>query len=249
MELIVCFGPCIYGESLPVYSCNVNEIILNDPNSDTIKITGEHLENMTNDDVVGVFFDEFKDLEKFPRGLGKVFEDLIYLEIAISSIATLNKDDFDDLGDLQGFWLTDSRLVTLPGNLFDDVRAIRDLSFARNKLKYIGQDIMNPLKMLKYANFEGNTNINMVVYEGGGEKLETLKHAIATNCYPPSPSTKTTHEPNNVIELEERVKVLEAKIKNLEDEKALQEGKRIQLAGITQMMEIMQARLEALENN
>lgn len=228
------------------YTCIVKQIVFHEQNSERITIVGEHQENKTNRDVVGISIRNQTQIQKFPRGFGKIFESVKYFEIDNSSITMLRKEDFLDLGHLQGLWLPRNHIVALPGDLFTNVQGLRFLSFDKNMLKYVGHDILKPLKNLERANFCENTTIDKA-YNGGEEELAALNREIAMKCIAPPSVKDSPTESQKVIELEGRVKLLETKVKKLENEKAMQEAKLLQVAGITQMIEIMQARLDVLE--
>lgn len=232
------------------YTCLVKNIIITNPIDVKIKIVGGHQENAENKSVVGISIRNQTHIQKFPRGFGKIFPNLKYFEIDNSSITNLFKEDFFDLGHLQGLWMPRNPIVALPNDLFMTVQGLRYISFHKNKLKYIGHDILKPLKNLERANFLENTTIDKAFNNGGEEDLAALNREIATKCVVPKPTTKglTSDADNRVNELEKRVQFLEVKINKMEMEKNMQAAQLTQVSGLSQMVEILQNRVADLEN-
>lgn len=230
------------------YTCLVKDMNLID-NTGKLTIVGTHQDNESDRSVVGLSIRKIPHLQKFPRGFGEIFPNLKYFEIDGSDIKMLRKEDFLDLDHLQGLWMPRNPIVSLPNDLFSNVQGLRYLSFHQNKLKYIGQHTLNPLKNLERANFCENTTIDLA-YDGEEQQLEALKSEIAAKCMPltfassklePSDSGKNA-------DYEKRIQYLELKVSMLESEKDLQASRLSQLAVITQMMENLQSRIDVMEN-
>lgn len=228
------------------YTCLVKNIIVTDPNSTKITVQGVHQANQTNRDVIGISMRNQTHLQKFPRGFGEVFPNLKYFEIDNSSITMLYKEDFRDLGHLQGLWLPRNPIVAIPNDLFMNVQGLRFLSFFENKLKYIGHDILQPLKNLEQANFCSNTTIDFS-YGGEPEQLATLKREISEKCCS-AKSMKLDLSTNKYNELEKRCQLLEIKVKKLETENGIIAAKQTQFAGLAQMVEALNNRFDDMEN-
>lgn len=225
------------------YTCLVKNIIITDPNSFKIEVFGEHQGTETHRSVVGVSIRNQTHIQKFPRGFGKTFPNLKYFEIDNSSITMLYKEDFLDLGHLQGLWMQRNPIVALKDDLFTNVQGLRFVCFRKNKLKYIGQDILEPLKNVEHVNFSENTTIDMQYDNDGPEKLSALNREISEKCRFPS---KTA--PADSSALENRVECLEAKVRKLEYDNQMLGAKLTQLSGLSQMLEILQSRVEVVEN-
>lgn len=228
------------------YTCLVKKIIITNPTSDTLTIVGQHNENESDRSVVGISIRNQTHLQKFPRGFGEIFSNLKYFEIDNSSITMLRKEDFFDLGHLQGLWMPRNPIVALPNDLFVNVQGLRFVSFHKNKLKYIGHDLLKPLKNLERANFCENTTIDFA-YDGGEEELAALNREIATKCIAPKSTKLESSENGKIKELEKRLELLEVKVNKLQLEKEMQAAKLMQFAGLAQMVEILQARVDELE--
>ncbi|KAG5677332.1 hypothetical protein PVAND_007100 [Polypedilum vanderplanki] len=207
------------------YTCKVQEI--KEIDKDEIELIGKHDElSMTNRDVIGVIIDRQPELKKFPRGFAKVFPNIRYMQINRCSITTLTCEDFKDLGHLQGLWMSENSIEQLPNNLFVNVQGIQYLSFYRNKLKYIGEHLLTPLKNLKAANFEGNTCINVSYKDENINELQKLKDEIKAKCvYSTENYSSNSNLLNRVTTMEQEIKRLQndnrekdARIKQLEND-------------------------------
>lgn len=234
--------------NLAGYMCIVKDIRFVDANSDKIVINGVHQDSADNSTVVGVSIRKQSTLNKFPRGFGLIFPNMKYLEIDTSAITVLERGDFVHMAHLQGLWMPNNPIVSLPNDLFANVQGLRYLSFHKNKLKYIGLDLLKPLKNLKLANFEGNTTID-ISYNGQQDELDNLNREIAMKCMAPKATPLTAASPDSVkvVQLEKRLQFLETKVKKLETENSIQAAKLAQVAALSQMVEIMQSRVESLE--
>lgn len=201
------------------YCCRVEKILKLDY-SYVANVEGEHQELKTNLDVVGVSFDKKRELERFPRGFGKIFPNLRYMQVNRCSLNVLEKDDFLDLKHLHGLWLTDNSIVELKDDLFTNVQGLKYLCFEKNKLKYIDVNILEPLKNLKRANFRDNTCID-ANFDEDRAQLILLKHEIVKKCQPPqtfSIQNGNNSDNYNNHELKNQVAILEAKNNRLEAE-------------------------------
>ena len=140
-------------------------------------------------------------------------------------------------------------IVALPNDLFINLQGLRYLSFHKNKLKFIGHDILMPLKNLESANFCENTTIDKA-FNGGTEELAALNNEIALKCIAPTQTKMgAVSMHNKTFELEKRIQLLEQKVSKLEKEKEMQAAKFSQIAGLHQMIEVLQSRVGEIESS
>lgn len=200
---------------------------------------------MNHTNVVGVSIDNLKDLVYFPKGFGEVFPNLMYFQIRRCSLNILRKEDFLDLGNLRGLWLGENLLKNLSNDIFINLQGLKHICFYKNHLKFIGVDVLKPLKQLERANFEGNTCID-ISYDKDKDppaKLQQLIQEIAQKCQPPMPMM-----PRNTNEFENRLRALENEIKTLKDENQLLTNKVATIAPLKAQIANIQMRLDQLEN-
>lgn len=216
------------------------------------KIVINKISGKDNSQVVGVTIENLKNIQKFPRGFGGVFPNLMFFQIRRCSLAMLTKEDFYDLGTLRGLWLPENLLKSLPSDIFMNLQGLRHLCFYKNHLKFIGADILNPLKVLERANFNENACINMSYDKDKDppEKLQQLKQEIIEKCSVPSSSTSSmTVVPNNTNEIENRFRILEDQIKLLKDENQYLTAKIALIAPLEAKVENLKKKLNELETN
>lgn len=226
------------------YTAFVTNLEVVDPNSEKLTIVGKHLGTENDRSVVGITIQNQTHIQKFPRGFGEHYPNLKYFEIANSSITMLRREDLLDLGHLQGLWMPRNPIVSLPNDLFMNVQGLRFLSFHKNKLKYVGADILKPLKNLQKANFSENTTIDMN-FIGGEEQLAALNKEIAQKCLAPKAvNGKAGGDSSLVTDLSQRFILLEAKVKRLEKENEEQAAK---FAQSQSLVKALQLRVEVLE--
>lgn len=225
------------------YTCLVKKIEITDPILSKIQIVGNHQPNESNRTVVGISIRNETQLQKFPRGFGEIFPNLKYFEIDNSSITMLRREDFLDLGHLQGLWLPRNPIVALPNDLFMNIQGLRYISFHKNKLKYIGKDILKPLKNLERANFEENTMIDMS-YNGGADNLAALNNEIALKCISPGPMKITNASSNTIADMQKHIQSLELRVQKMDSDNKTLTAK---LNHVSEMMDIIQARMIVVE--
>jgi hypothetical protein len=170
------------------YTCQVQNQTVSEKN--IVKVTGDHKPNRSNDDVIGVRFDDC-ELEFVPTGLTKIFKNMKILLIFNSKIKKLNKEDFAEYSQITQLWWSTSEIEYLPGNLLDLMPHLDIISFQSCKIKYIDSNFFDNHPNMKVAKFNSNTNIeswyDTVSGNTGAGKVsfEELKKIIREKCKPP----------------------------------------------------------------
>lgn len=112
-------------------------------------------------------------------------------------------------------------------------------------MKFIGADILKPLKQLERANFCGNTCID-ISYDKEKDppgKLQQLIQEIFEKCQTPMPMT-----PRNTNDFAVRLRSLENEVKALKTENQYLTAKVALIAPLEAQILDMQNRLGELEN-
>jgi Leucine rich repeat len=80
--------------------------------------------------------------------------------------------------------LNGCEIKALPSDLFVHTPNLEVIYFGRNKIDNIGEDLLEPLKNLKFIDFTSNVSINCVYDEDkvDGLSLDELKRKIRENC-------------------------------------------------------------------
>lgn len=139
-------------------------------------ISGEHLPDKTNDDVIAIHIANCTNLAYIPKGLLEVFPNLIGIYLDACGILSLTGTELNEYPQLRLFALELSSLDYVPGNLFAQTPDMVLVSFADNKINGIGWNLLSNLNKLSEAYFENNicTNKNAGTIEEIPELIETL---------------------------------------------------------------------------
>lgn len=128
--------------------------------------------------------------------IGKHFANLSFLCVIDCNLSEISKKDFLSLKGLKGLIIKNTSIESLPADLFDLTPSITYLSLPNNKIKFISQYTLTPLKRLTYADFRGNITINEI-YDSTGETapdgitLCMLQAKIFVQCKPLSEQIST----------------------------------------------------------
>lgn len=144
------------------YSCIVTKASIRKPGKFIKSFIGEHLEGLTNKHVRALWFDKTV-VWYIPRDIIKNFPKLNTLSIVGCGLKKVNKSDFEGLEEnLEGLYLHDNKIESLPNNLFTSMKKLREISFHKNLIKNVKSQLLKPIEMnLKYATFKGNPDENL----------------------------------------------------------------------------------------
>lgn len=226
------------------YTCNVKKKIV--PDNPRINFDGQHLVPHNNYDVTGMNFMACRVI-KIPSEC--IFQKMIKLSLspildqvmiqqyplleALSlsncGLRSILKEDLRGLTHLKVLWLNDNELEYLPGDLFEEARKLEYVSFEKNKIRYIDEELLEPLVDLKLINFFGNVAIDKVYNSKfltqGNASLDDVKNKIKIKCKPPWRNENNPkvlqHQESLSMELYKKIiecEELSAKCKIFEDE-------------------------------
>jgi hypothetical protein len=99
-----------------------------------------------------------------PKGLEKLFPQIEAIGIEISKLREIKKEDLAPFPKLKKLWIQYNDLETLPSDLFESNPELSLVSFPGNKLKFVGGNILSPLKKLIWVYFGSNPCIDMAAY-------------------------------------------------------------------------------------
>jgi hypothetical protein len=118
-----------------------------------------------------------------PKGLEKLFPQIERIAIYSSKLKEITKEDLAPFPMLKVLFLYSNDLETLPSNLFEANPEITHVEFLNNKLKFVGENILSPLKKLIFASFGLNPCINMDAETK--DKVPALIEELQNKCKPP----------------------------------------------------------------
>ena len=118
----------------------------------------------------------------FPGNLHKFFPNLEVVKIFSSRLKFIDNYDFRFLMTLKYLDLEQNEIEVLQSDLFQFNLLLIKVNFRKNKLKFIGARLLEPLKHLTTARFEENTCIS----DGAerADKMLELQRSIEINCGP-----------------------------------------------------------------
>lgn len=172
------------------------ETVKNSLVSNDILITGEHFRGKSNQDVKYFFIDN-QPLEAFPRNLQEKLPKLKHLFIRGCGLKKISKADLVGLENLEWLCLSGNYLTSLPDDLLDDMKKLRQIHFDNNKLERLSSKLLKHYNgrfhRLEIANFQGNTKIDDVFtgIKSVYQKPVTLKRLkeVMDSLEPPLPET------------------------------------------------------------
>lgn len=186
-KYIFVINQCSIGQQL--YTCQVTEASLTQSDNRTIQsFSGNHLTGKTNNDVTAVWFKK-TEATFFPRGLHRIFPNLISVRIENCGLKEITCDDLKGLQNLEVIYLANNQLTTLPSNLFQNMPKLKKIDFHINNLEFLSSKLMRPLNALTWVDFRKNKSINVLymnnmnsMHPESVKTIEELNRIIDINC-------------------------------------------------------------------
>lgn len=137
--------------------------------------TGRHQSKKSNEIVQGIWFTKNK-LKFFPRGLQKIFPNLVALNLTDCGLTSISLEDFGGLQNLKGICLDRNLLTSLPSDLFVGFKRLKVISVRDNKLETLSSNLFNPIleNGLTIVDLRGNTSINAFYAPGTAGSLGSV---------------------------------------------------------------------------
>ena len=176
------------------YTCNLSALKFTERNQKIEVIKTKHAEGKQNGDVKAVRILD-SSVVYLPVNIMEQFNNVVLLSIKRCGLEKISRQDLKSFVSLEELYLSENKIEALSHDLFMDLLLIKKFSFRANKIKYISQHTLKPLKNLQYVNLKGNINIDLVYNkETSTEKVtfEVLKETIRSCCKPPTPEVSTT---------------------------------------------------------
>jgi BTB/POZ domain len=169
------------------YVCKITEASITKPETEIKAFVGEHSEGKTNDDVEMIWFDNTAIIEYVPYGLHKIFPNLKVFYIGICGLKKIARNDLTGLEKIEIFWIWNSKLRSLPSDLFKGMTKLKNILLGGNKLEFLSSELLEPIldNQLEKVDIRGNTKIN-ALYQPGAEgsvsSLQEFLDIIDKNC-------------------------------------------------------------------
>jgi hypothetical protein len=159
------------------------------------EIAGTHIAGKKNKDVESLQIINGK-LYKIPSGIEKFFPNLRLLWLQGSNLSSLSSTDLQ-FPSLIAFRVSNSKLKTVDGNLFENNPNLNYIALDFNQIKNVGYNLLTGLKYLKEVNFRINPCISTLadLLADTPEKIQELNIQLPISCPPlvtePPPTTTT----------------------------------------------------------
>lgn len=162
------------------YSCRTKKIVVKGDDRKIGVVNGEHLKNMTSENVTQ-YFARGLNIERFPQGLGENFVNVEVVRITSCNMRLLLKEDMTNLDNLKFLDLVGNKIEKLSSNTFENALNLIEVILNNNRLKFIGSNILEPLKRLEKVSFGGNVCVQAYANHSD-EQLARLKTEIMLKC-------------------------------------------------------------------
>lgn len=165
------------------YSCDPS-VITDETNPRYVtEITGTHEIGKNNSDVVVFTNDHNSTLERLPKGIGKIFPNLLIFRWVGGSLKSVSSQDLKHFRKLTGVTFRENKIHSLDADLFRHTRSLKIMSFKSNEITSVGSGLLDVLDDLYDAQFLNNPCID---YEANNKiEVETLKSLLEKNCVVP----------------------------------------------------------------
>lgn len=165
------------------YTCNPS-VITNSTNPKHVtEITGTHLAWKNNSDVGSFTIEPNNELERLPKGIGKIFPNLLVLRWVGGNLKSVSAKDLKHFRKLIGVTFRVNKIHSLDADLFRHTRSLQIVSFKSNGLTHVGSGLLEGLDDLFAAQFLDNPCID---YQAMSKtEVVTLKAMLEKTCVAP----------------------------------------------------------------
>lgn len=127
-----------------------------------------------------------------PSNMGKLMPKLTGVSFNFRMMSSVTAEDLKQFPNITYLVITNSRIASLDGDLFKYTPHIKALSLQGNQIESVGQNLLENLNDLQWANFLYNPCISFVA--GITQELEWLKSNLTLECPPKETTTATPVE-------------------------------------------------------
>lgn len=174
----------------PLYTCCITSAAITKVRVHINSIEGTHIAGKGDIDVQAVNISG-GNIRYFPRGLHKIFPNLIFLNIDNCGLTEIFRSDLRGLETLCHLWIQRTALISLPNDLLTRMENLKSVVFNNNQLECLSSKLFTPIvkNCLAKVDFRGNKSINSQFEPGAAETVTSLQElctAIDTNCKEPT---------------------------------------------------------------
>lgn len=173
------------------YICQVTDAEIDTPGTilEAKFFDGVHKEGKTNEDVKMLQFVEL-GIKYFPRGLDKIFPNLVGIDIDKCQLMEISNNDFEGLRHLEYLFLYKNKLTSLPTDLFVNMSKLKAVDFSDNFIDVMSSRILKPVQNNSpfWISFSANKNISHSYWpqsDDNVDSIEALMKIIDEKCTKP----------------------------------------------------------------
>lgn len=216
-ETIECkYSQFTFSEYIPyVYTCDVQnrEIFSNGLRVKIDDATGQHEDNLGNNQVKGIRILSAPNMNLMPSNIENVFPNLIVLYIYYSNLTQITSEDLKPFTKLEALYLTENFIEFIPEDLFTYNPKLEVIWLFGNEIQHIDTKAfsnLNKLRVLRLHNnackslTDADTRFNVL------EMIEKIEQGVCQSDNYPTTTTTTTENPL-IVEIKELKNQLQTK--------------------------------------
>ena len=175
MQLIGAYNLATVYEGNFIYTCRIFPADVTKPDKEIKAIHGIHLNGFTNDSVRIVDFN-LSVLNFVPKGLIKIFPNLLCLKIVNCGLKEICGEDLAEFENLERLDISSNQLTTVPKNLFVNTPKLKWISLDNNKIEHISSELFQPIihNKIQHISFLGNTYNDAIFSPGYSKSVSSV---------------------------------------------------------------------------
>ncbi|KAL7014514.1 hypothetical protein ACKWTF_015979 [Chironomus riparius] len=185
------------------YRCFVMNVSTPD-NTFVTNITGTHMANKSNDDVIS-FHCWGANLKFFPKGLERIYSNLIGIQITDCGLKVINQADLNKYVKLKYLSLTSNNIEYIGNDIFKFNTKLEVIDLENNKIQQIDTQVFQHLNYLTSLDLSGNPFNKMTADNNSTEVQEVTKKAS---------KLQSLHDEAIVLEMNQTINELRSMLTN-----------------------------------
>ncbi|KAG5668989.1 hypothetical protein PVAND_016892 [Polypedilum vanderplanki] len=164
------------------YYCEVtNDLNINSKDmTDIDGVNGELPSGITLDDIQGVNMENLTTFY-FPKGLEKIFKNLLMIDINYGRLKEIHQNDFSPFPQLKSLELFENDIEVLEDDLFKFNPNLEMIWLSSNKIFHVSPTAFAAIKNLRYISFDSNPCASQYVQNNATAAKIIVENAIK-NC-------------------------------------------------------------------
>lgn len=201
-----------------VYTCELkNDVIMDTQESAVIdSVSGTHRERKINDYVMAFNSKQKGTISFFPRGLDKVFINLVGFLFYTTDIKEIHQSDLKPFHYLEMLSMYENQIEVLEDGLFEFNPRLQFILFSHTRLTHIDPHVFDNLPKLTNLRLEKNPCIDLMA-EDSAEKVHSILEQSKRLCRNRMKSKKVSEVENTSMDvMMKKIENVEAELKNVQ---------------------------------